>query len=431
MKVLISAYACEPGKGSEPGVGWNFVRQVARFHDVWVLTQEEARLGINASLANEPLPNVRFVYLDPPPWTLLWMKGRRGLQLHYYLWQRAAYSAGRSLHREVGFDLIHHITWVRYWMPSFLSLLPVPFLWGPVGGGESSPRAFWWSSSPRGKTFELARDFARKLGELDPFVRHTARKAALGLATTEETAKRMRKLGCRNVSVVSEAGLAQDEIGSLSRIPQNQDGPFRLISVGRLVNWKGFHMAVQAFAEFHRQFPRSEYWVIGDGPERTRLEKLAQDLGVGKSVTVWGAMPRIQVLEKLADCNVLIHPSLHDSGGWVCLEAMAAARPVICLDLGGPGLQVTDETGIKVKPNNPHEVVADLAKAIVRLAQDPDLRFRMGEASRKRVKDDFDWNSKGDLMSAIYKVTVPASDSKRAKLPRDFSLVPTDLNRPS
>jgi glycosyltransferase involved in cell wall biosynthesis len=402
MKLLVSAYSCEPGKGSEPGIGWNTVQQAARFHTVWVLTHDEGRQTINAVLATGAFPNVQFVFLDLPAWALFWKKGRRGQQLHYYSWQIAAYFTGRRLHRKVGFDMIHHITFGRYSAPSFLALLPVPLIWGPVGGGESAPRAFWWSFSLRGKIFELARSLARKLGEYDPFVRRTARKASVGLATTEETAKQMRMLGCRSVSVLPAIGLAQDEIQILSTVHSCQSSPFRLISVGNLLHWKGYHLSVRAFAEFHRQFAVSEYWLFGEGPERKRLEKLAQSLGVAESVTFWGNVPRREVLEKLADCNALIHPSLHDSGGWVCLEAMAAGRPVVCLDLGGPGLQVTEMTGIKVNANTPDEAVADLAKAFLRLALDPELRIRMGEASRQRVKEHFAWVGKGEFMSEIY-----------------------------
>jgi glycosyltransferase involved in cell wall biosynthesis len=409
MKVLLSAYGCEPGRGSEPGVGWNRVRQAARFHDVWVLTQKQGQRGIEAALASEALPRVRFFYIDLPSWALFWKKGRRGAQLHYYLWQLAAYFVGRRLHRQVRFDLIHHATLVRYWMPSFLALLPVPFIWGPVGGGESAPRAFWRSFSLQGKIFELARDLARKMGDYDPFVRHTARKAALGLATTEETAKRMRMLGCRRVSVLSEAGLPQDETRRLSSIPIRHCAPFRLISIGQLLHWKGFYLSVRAFAEFHRQFPASEYWIIGDGPERKRLERLARQLGVAEGVRLWGRLPRPEALLALAECHVLIHPSLHDSGGWVCLEAMAAGRPVICVDLGGPGLQVTDKTGIKVPAISPDQAVNDLARAITRLATDSPLRLRLAAAGRGRIKDHFGWDEKGQIMSTIYEEAVGAA----------------------
>jgi glycosyltransferase involved in cell wall biosynthesis len=415
MKVLLSAYCCEPGRGSESGIGWNIAQQVAQFHDAWVLTQPEGQLRIEAALASEALPGIRVVYLELPAWAFFWKKVGRGSQLHYYMWQLAAYFAGRRLHRKVSFDLIHHVTLGRYWMPSFLALLPVPFMWGPVGGGESAPFPFWWSFSLRGKVLELARDLARKIGESDPFVRSTARKAAFGLATTDETAQRMRMLGCKGVSVLSNAGLAQEEIKHLSSIPLCHEGPFRLISVGRLLHWKGFHLSVRAFARFHRQFPESEYWLIGDGPEGRRLRKLVQSLGIAESVTFWGDIPRSQVLEKLADCDALIHPSLHDSGGWVCLEAMAAGRPVICLDLGGPGLQVTEKTGIKVRATNADHAVTDLAKAILQLAEDSELKFRMGEASRQRVKDHFDWVSKVDFMTGIYDTTV-GSERKHAPL---------------
>ena len=156
MRVLVSAYACEPGQGSEPGVGWNSARQAARFQDVWVLTQGEGRQGIQAALARKALPRVRFVYVDLPPWALFWRKGRGGREVHYRLWQLAAYFVGRRLHRKVGFDLVHHVTFVCYWRPSFLALLPAAFIWGPVGGGESAPRAFSSSFSLKGKIFEAS-----------------------------------------------------------------------------------------------------------------------------------------------------------------------------------------------------------------------------------------------------------------------------------
>jgi glycosyltransferase involved in cell wall biosynthesis len=402
MKVLVSAYTCEPGRGSEEGVGWNRVQQAARFHDVWVLTQQEGRQGIKAALASEALPRVQFIFLDLPPWARFWKKGRRGAQLHYYLWQLAAYFVGRRLHRKVGFDLIHHVTLVKYWMPSFLGLLPVPFIWGPVGGGESPPRALRRCFSLRGRLYEVLRDLARKMGECDPFVRHTARKATLGLATTEDTAKRMRMLGCRRVSVHSEAGLPQEEIRRLSSIPPCQSSPFRLLSIGNLHHWKGFELGIRAFALFCREFPGSEYWLIGDGPERKRLRKLPQRLGVAGSVTFWGAIPRSQVLEKLGHCDVLVHPSLHDSGGWACLEAMAAGRPVICLDLGGPAFQVTEETGIKIPAIAPEQVVHDLAAAFYKLASDPGVRARLSLGARKRVQEHFDWDEKGLIMAKLY-----------------------------
>lgn len=124
MKILISAYSCEPGRGSEPGVGWNVVREVANYHEVWVLTRpDESGAVIEAELARNPVPNLHFVYFNLPIWSSGWRWGSNGaMQLHYYLWQIQAYFVARRLHREIGFDLVHHVTFVKYSNPSFLSL---------------------------------------------------------------------------------------------------------------------------------------------------------------------------------------------------------------------------------------------------------------------------------------------------------------------
>jgi len=93
---------------------------------------------------------------------------------------------------------------------------------------------------------------------------------------------------------------------------------------------------------------------------------------------------------------------LHDSGGGTCLEAMAAGRPVICLDLGGPATQVTEETGIKVPAPDPGEAVRGLAEAMTRLARDWDLCDRLGQAGQLRVREVYDWNVKGQVLVQLY-----------------------------
>ena len=146
----------------------------------------------------------------------------------------------------------------------------------------------------------------------------------------------------------------------------------------------------------------AEYWLLGDGAERGRLQALAEELGIASQVKFWGNLPREQSMDRLGECHVLVHPSLHDSGGLTCLEAMAAGRPVICLDLGGPATQVTKETGIKVPASHPEHAVQGLAEAMIRLANDPELRVRLGEAGQKRVQEIYDWDVKGKVWEQIY-----------------------------
>jgi glycosyltransferase involved in cell wall biosynthesis len=401
LKVLISAYACEPGKGSEPADGWYWSLQMRRFHEVWVLTRENNRGPIEQAASEAA--GIHWVYLDLPRWLRFWKRGSRGVQLYYYLWQVAAYFKGRRLHRQHQFDIIHHITFGKYWVPSFLGLVPTRFIFGPVGGGESTPRNFLSTYSFRGRIYELNRDIGRGWGGLDPFTRRVIRRASLIFATTEETAQRLRRLGGTRVMIHPQFGMTQEEMRYFSSFPLRREKPFRLISIARLLHWKGTHLSIRAFAEFVKKCPESEFWIINNGPEAVRLKKLATELGVADKVMFWGKLPKLKdVYDKLAASDVLVHPALHEAFGNVCLEALAAGRPVICLDIGGPALQVTDETGIRATSSSPEQAIQELAAAMKRLYDDPDLRLRMGQACRKRVEQHFSWDEYGTQMNEHY-----------------------------
>jgi glycosyltransferase involved in cell wall biosynthesis len=406
MKVLVSAYSCEPGKGSERGVGWNVAREVAKYHEVWVLTRpDESKEAIEAELASHLVPNLHFVYFTLPFWqdSLRW--GQSGaMQLHYYLWQIQAYFVGKKLHQEIGFDAIHHVTFVRYSCPSFLSFLPIPFIWGPIGGGESAPMTFWKDFTWKNKLYETLRWAWRSLGEIDPFTRITARRSTITYATTEETAQRLSKLGARRVERLSESGMLLVEIEKLSPCIIKTDSSIRFINVARLLHWKGIYLGLSAFAQAN--LPEAEYWVFGDGPELEQLQTLAKNLGIGQQVIFYGLVPREEVLLKMGQATALVHPSLHDSGGWVPLEAMAAGKPIICLDLGGPSELVTPEIGIKVTAQNPEQAIKDLAEAMIKLANNQELCLNMGLAGQQKIREYYSWEAKGKYFAELYEMII-------------------------
>ena len=402
LKVLLSAYACAPSQGSELGVGWGTAREMANHHDVWVLTQSRHRPAIEAELARNPVPGLQFAYYELPRWVGWWRRGQRGIRLHCYLWQFGAYRVARRLQREAGIELVQHVTFATYLKPSLLALLSVPFIWGPVGGGESAPRAFRSNFGLRGRVYEATRDLARWWSERDPFVRLTARRCTLALAATEETAVRLRGLGVREVRVQNQVGLGKEEVDLLSRrgARQGPTGSTRFVSVGRLLHWKGFHLGLRAFAR--AQLSDAEYCIVGDGPERKRLRALAEELGIAHQVRFWGKLPRDETLRRLGESHALVHPSLHDSGGYVRLAAMALGLPVVCLELGGPAVQVAEATGFKVPAAKPEQALDGLAAAMGALSRDRELAISMGEAAQRRVARHFDGRRKGAWMAELY-----------------------------
>lgn len=401
MKVLISAYACEPGTGSEPGVGWNIALQMARYHQVWVLTRSNNRSLIERELRQNPISNLHFIFYDLPRWARWWKKGPGCIQIYYYLWQIGLYFIAKRLHTVISFDLIHHLTFVKYWAPSLLSLLPAPFIWGPIGGGESTPPQLFKTFGLRGKFYEILRNIARQLGEHDPLVRLTVKKSVLVLATTEQTQNRLKLMGTGRCVILNQCGLSNHEIHYLGCIAIDPPStPIRFVSIGRLLHWKGFHLALKALAE--AKILDSELWIIGEGPEKMRLQRLAIKLGVVDRVKFCGALNRNETLKRLNECHVLVHPSLHDSGGGVCLEAMALGKPVICLNLGGPSLQVTSVTGFRIFPGSPQQVVRGISEAMCNLAIDPALRRCLGKAGQEKVSQQHTWERKGKVLNKYY-----------------------------
>ena len=406
MKVFVSAYACRPGTGSEEGSGWNLVCQIARLARggrVWVATLPEHRAAIEAQLAQQPLPNVEFHYLDIPFYAstnAFVRRGAMGRFPHYLTWQVRAYRLARKLHREHGFDVTHHVTYAQYWTGSWLPLLPVPFVWGPVGGGEVAPRGFWRALDREGRRYERKRTIARAVLSRYPAAVLSARRSAVALAATHETAEAIRRRGARDVRILATTALPEGEYYELTNLPLAPDRPFRVLSVSRLEQWKALHLAIDAFARLRAQVPEATYSIIGEGPEEAKLRARAEQLGIASSVEFAGRRPRTEVFERLTRAQVFLHPSLHDSGGWAVTEAMAAGVAVVCLRLGGPGVQVTDRAGFAIEAGTPDQAVAGMADAMVRIAKEPELRQHVANAARARAGD-FLWERVGDELAQL------------------------------
>lgn len=212
----------------------------------------------------------------------------------------------------------------------------------------------------------------------------------------------MKRLGAQRVQVIDPVALPDSEIDNLGKLPlPDVSKPLQLISAGRLIHWKGYDYGLRAFAHACKSSEETEnnsmdgatYWIVGDGPERPALELLADELGISDRVRFTGMVRRSHVLELLSQCHIFLHPSFHDCGGYATLEAMAAGRPVLCLNLGGPGTQVTHETGFAIDANTPDQIVEDLSRSLQLLARDRSLLRSMGIAGRDRVHECYRWNN--------------------------------------
>lgn len=380
-------------------MGWNWVQQISRQHEVWLLTSDEFQPDVERALP----PNVHPTFVPSyKTWERLALFVVPGLDwLYYYWWQWKVYRLARKLQAAHQFDLVHHVTFVAWRAPTFLCLLPLPLIWGPIGGGGVIPRGLRSELGWKGRLFEAFRQWTAHISRWDPFVRLTMKRAAMIIAANRETAELIPARYREKVKTMLGIGVAPgdkvDGVPPLSRPPG-----FVVLFVALLRPLKGGSLALKTLQVLAQKRSDAKLVFIGGGSEGSRLAELARQLGVCDRVQFLGGLPRPQVLGWMQVADALLLPSLRDSGGQVLLEAMAQGKPVVCLDLGGPGEIVSAECGFKIYPGNPSQVVSELAAALDKLATNPSLRQAMGEAGRRRVHEQFDWDRRGERMMKLY-----------------------------
>lgn len=358
MKVVLSAYACEPAAGSEPGTGWQWAVAAAEHHQVWLVTRANHRGPIDAALAERPSLPIVPVYVDLPPWARRWKRGQRGVRTYYVAWQLLARRTVRRLHRDVRFDVAHHVTFAIDWLPAGVVGIPgLPSVWGPVGGASRVPwRTARWFGVRSGLT-EVARLVAGAVGRCTIGTR-TARRADVVVVQNDDVAHRFR----RHHPIV-EPHVAV-EPGRPRRAADARPTDTRVaVFAGRLVRWKGVRLAIAALAR-----PEAADWrlrIFGAGPDDAVLRADAQRLGVAARVTFEGQVPRDALAAAFAEADALLFPSLHDSAGWVVAEAITAGLPVVCLDVAGPPVLVS-RTGGGIAVPADRSAPAALARALGR-----------------------------------------------------------------
>jgi glycosyltransferase involved in cell wall biosynthesis len=395
----MSAYACEPGKGSEPEVGWQWALQMARYHDVTVLTRENNRPAIEPALSalrgRQPLPS--FVYHDRGR---LWLDLKRrahATQLYYLMWQRSARDVVARLHESNRYDLMHHVTFAGFRYRTAIWGHGARSIWGPVGGIESVPCGLLPWHHPVSLVREVVRNASNAL-QASPLsvLPKRARASTLMLVSTREMQQAFARLGYQ-ADLMPTIGLKPADLPFQPHRPS--PGPLKLLFVGNIIGLKGIDLALAALKESQTG---AVLTLIGSGNYLSAAQRLAAQMGLGERVTFKGRLPREEVLKAYPDYDVFLFPSLHDTGGYAVIEAMFNELPVICLDCSGPAVLVPTGCGIKVPLAARAQVIAGLAGAIRSYDQNRTAVLDHGKAARAVVLREFDWDKKGAEMNLRY-----------------------------
>lgn len=385
MKILLSAFAFSPNVGSEPGVGWRWAAELAKHHEVTVITDVTRRSSVEADGVQLPL-NVCVVYYRPN-WLRAVPLNSTSAQLLYTVWQFGLLGFARRLHRERNFDLAMHCTYSVFRHPSFLGYLNIPFVFGPVGGGEDAPWVLKRSIRGREKIREMLRTLFNKTVLFDPFFWLAYSRTSLILVSTEQTRCALPWIFQKRAVVYPNLGV--DSVSDSKPSKRIAGDPLQILFAGRLLCWKGIHLAIRALAIARKNSVSVELTILGRGSYESELRKLATSENVNQYIRWIGHQPQPELFSLYRSMHGFIFPSLHDSGGTVVLEAQAHGLPVICLDLGGPPTLVTAETAIVIVTSRRDEVavVEGLANALSELAGDESKRLAMANAAIIHAKN--------------------------------------------
>jgi glycosyltransferase involved in cell wall biosynthesis len=395
VRILVEAYACRPASGSEGGRGWFYPLEFARRgHDVTVITCAQERPGVTAALTFGDGCGLRFVFVPRRSWPLR-LGWTVGSALQYRLWLAEAAQEARHLDAREPFDVLHHASYATLLGGTYLWRLGRPLVFGPVGGGQTTPRAFgalfgrWWRS-------EQLRSFVvRYAWRVDRAALRAVRSAAVVLASNEDTLHLALRMGARRSrlwqDVALPAGMAPAELAARRGADSGGAEPgrgLRLLWLGRIMPRKALQLAVLAVAGT----PASSgitLTIVGRGANDemdAEFRRWLASLDLGDRVRLAAEIPHSQVSAAYLAADAFVFPSVRETLGMQVLEAMAHGLPIVCLDHQGLKTFVPDDGGVRVPVSDIPGTVEGLRKAFLRLAGDPEGRERMARLNFERAR---------------------------------------------
>ena len=404
LEVLVSAYACGPNRGSEIGMGWNWVTALARRCRLTVITEaefddERAPAISKLDLLAEPV--FHSIDIGEAARSRCWNQGDWRFYSDYRVWQRRAHDLAKRLLTTQRFDLVHQLNMIGYREPGYLWRLALPFVWGPVGGHVQMPVRFLPTLGLKGAAYHVLRNLANAAQmRMSPRVRKAARRASVLIASTPDDASAMARLHDIDTVVLNETGSDPGHPAPPTPKSVSTGDTLRIVWCGKFASRKALPLALRALA---RAEPTPMHLdIVGTGPGVGKLKALASELNIAGRCTWHGRVPHAEALRLISENHCMLLSSLQEAATTVVMEALSCGIPVICHDTCGFGEVVNSRCGLKVPLVSPTRSISGFAQALQRLAREPDLLSKLSEGATDRAQE-FAWDRKSARMESLYR----------------------------
>lgn len=411
MNILLSIYTCEPGAGSESGVGWMVPSTMARNYpeyNIYVVTRSYSRSIIEEAMKKEQaLNNLHFSYYDIPKW-LTYPNEKNsnwGQQINYILWQLMSRSFMKELCKDNNIDVIHHLNFNQYRTPSPGFWMDIPFIIGPIGGAETIAPAFWRDLAPATLKKEKIRLKGRDLCVFR-WLNNRRNNKKIILYSAQENIKRLQPYAGDSKCMLLPA-IAIDIKDFATVEETKQTVPFTMIYAGRAIDWKGLRIFLRAARKGLIDNGKKDFCIKLIGIRFEEEQKLVSEWiekeKLENNVEVIPFMQRSELLKEIAKCSLNIYPAFRDSGSMAVLEASALACPTICFNVGGQDA-FPDDVLLKIDVDGSYEDILDkFAKRLNYAYTNYDSISILGQRSKEYVERELVWDKKVEKFVHLYK----------------------------
>lgn len=407
MRVLILADDCNPDWPSLPVVGYKFAKAIAEHADVTVVTHvrnqpfiDRDGLGkaevvyVNTEKLAAPLFKLSVMLRggEEVAWTTQMAMGYPGyLYFEWQVWQhfKDDIKAGK-------FDVIHRITPMTPTLPSLIAKRcgKTPFVLGPLNGNLPWPKEFMEEQKRERETLSRFRNAYKFL----PYHHSTFSKSQCVLAAFPHTIEDLPKRIGSKVINYPEVGIDPE---LFSYAPREKKEKKTILYAGRLVPYKCPEVVIRAFAK-SPLLQDHKLIMLGDGPERPRLEAIIEEHKLHDCVELKGRVTQAEVGEYMRSCDIFAFPSIRELGAGVVVEAMACGLTCVVVDYGGPGTLIDADRGVKVPMGDINFLVDRFSEELEKLVADPDKIEQLGKTAYQHAIDFYSWDNKARKLMEIY-----------------------------
>lgn len=405
MKVLVNCYACSPYKGSEPGMGWNFVRCLSKKHELHIITESKFQPDLVKYFTEHPeeKKDYHFYFIQKERHKRLRKIWPPSYYWFYRKWQGEALEMALELDAKEHFDLVHHLNMVGFREPGYMWKMGKPLVWGPTGGMHLSP----WKLLPYIGFYGMVYYGVRNLLNLkDIYFKKLpqimAQHSNIIIAATQDAHDAIKEVWKNESVIIPEVGLANSNLSV--NYTKELYGKLKIVWSGQHTPAKALNFLLEALAQC-RNSSNIELHVLGQGKYTERWKRLAAKRGIADKAIWHGWLEREKAIGVMRSCDVLCITSLADLTSSVLLEGLSYGLPVIAMNRFGFANTITDKCGIKIDIYSKRQVVRDYAAALDRLYEDEELRKNLSKGAFERAKD-FAWDKKAEMIDEIYRKVI-------------------------